>query len=72
MQAPCSCKRKCLAKIDDNRRKGIHSQFWSLSKPLRDETKLEVEGNLMISMIMLRVLMMLAMLLKCSQVIFWT
>ena len=37
MQAPCSCKRKCLAKIDDNRRKGIHSQFWSLSKPLRDE-----------------------------------
>ena len=29
MQAPCSCKRKCLAKIDDNCRKGIHSQFWS-------------------------------------------
>ena len=31
MLQPCKCKKKCLSSIDENRRKDLHQQLWSMT-----------------------------------------
>ena len=37
MQPPCSCKQKCIEKIDSKERKTIYTQYCSLEKTLQKE-----------------------------------
>ena len=37
LQPSCTCKRKCVEKINNNRRKSIHVQFCSMNRSLQEE-----------------------------------